>query len=154
MCFFNTRGTDTIDPKLDQVLTFLDTAMPVNDDNPLVEAMSSELARIKSNTEWEAEFMNLYLRDKEKYREGMLAERELANRELQAERELANQKLQAERKLANQKLQSERELAKKQTLKTARGLIGFLSPDIIVSKFDITMEELMKNQPDDDGPKA
>jgi len=32
--------------------------------------MSSELARIKSNTEWEAEFMNLYLRDKEKYREG------------------------------------------------------------------------------------
>jgi len=153
-CFFNTRGTDTIDPKLDQVLTFLDTAMPVNDDNPLVEAMSSELARIKSNTEWEVEFMNLYLRDKEKYREGMLAERELANRELQAERELANQKLQAERKLANQKLQSERELAKKQTLKTARGLIGFLSPDIIVSKFDITMEELMKNQPGDDGPKA
>jgi len=132
MCFFNTRGTDTIDPKLDQVLTFLDTAMPVNDDNPLVEAMSSELARIKSNTEWEAEFMNLYLRDKEKYREGMLAERELANRELQAERELA----------------------KKQTLKTARSLIGFLSPDIIVSKFDITMEELMKNQPDNDGPKA
>ena len=153
-CFFNTRGTDTVDPKLDQVLTFLDTAMPVNDDNPLVEAMSSELARIKSNTEWEAEFMNLYLRDKEKYREGMLAERELANRELQAERELANQKLQAERELANQKLQTERELAKKQTLKTARGLIGFLSPDIIISKFDITMEELMKNQPDDDGPKA
>ena len=71
-CFFNTRGTDTIDPKLDQVLTFLDTAMPVNDDNPLVEAMSSELARIKSNTEWEAEFMNLYLRDKEKYQQGVL----------------------------------------------------------------------------------
>ena len=70
-CFFNTRGTDTIDPKLDQVLTFLDTAMPVNDDNPLVEAMSSELARIKSNTEWEAEFMNLYLRDKEKYQQGV-----------------------------------------------------------------------------------
>jgi len=132
MCFFNTRGTDAIDPKLDQVLTFLDTAMPANDDNPLVEAMSSELARIKSNTEWEAEFMNLYLRDKEKYQEGLLAGRELANRELQAERELA----------------------KKQTLKTARSLIGFLSPDIIVSKFDITMEELMKNQPDNDGPKA
>jgi len=70
-CFFNTRGTDIIDPKLDQVLTFLDTAMPVNDDNPLVEAMSSELARIKSNTEWEAEFMNLYLRDKEKYQQGV-----------------------------------------------------------------------------------
>ncbi len=70
-CFFNTRGTDAIDPKLDQVLTFLDTAMPVNDDNPLVEAMSSELARIKSNTEWEAEFMNLYLRDKEKYQQGV-----------------------------------------------------------------------------------
>jgi len=70
-CFFNTRGTDTIDPKLDQVLTFLDTAMPANDDNPLVEAMSSELARIKSNTEWEAEFMNLYLRDKEKYQQGV-----------------------------------------------------------------------------------
>ena len=45
--------------------------MPVNDDNPLVEAMSSELARIKSNTEWEAEFMNLYLRDKEKYQQGV-----------------------------------------------------------------------------------
>jgi len=70
-CFFNTRGTDVIDPKLDQVLTFLETALPVNDNNPLIEAMSSELERIKSNNEWEVEFMNLYLRDKEKYQEGV-----------------------------------------------------------------------------------
>ena len=167
MCFFNTRGTDPIDPKLDQVLTFLDTAMPANDDNPLVEAMSSELARIKSNTEWEAEFMNLYLRDKEKYQEGLLAgreiakrelelqaKRELTNRELPAEQELANQELQAERELANRELPAERELAKAQTLKIARSLIGLLSPDIIVSKFDITMEDLMKNPPDDEGPQV
>ena len=53
-----------------------------------------------------------------------------------------------------QGIKTERELAKKQTLKTARSLIGFLSPDIIVSKFDITMEELMKNPPDDEGPQA
>ena len=73
--------------------------------------------------------MNLYLRDKEKYQQGI-------------------------EQGIEQGIKTERELAKKQTLKTARSLIGFLSPDIIVSKFDITMEELMKKQPDDDGPKA
>ena len=38
--------------------------------------------------------MNLYLRDKEKYQEGVLAERALADQKLQAERERADKKLQ------------------------------------------------------------
>jgi len=138
-CFFNTRGTDVIDPKLDQVLTFLETALPGDDDNPLIEAMSSELKRIKSNNEWEVEFMNLYLRDKEKYQEGVLAERALANQELQAERKAWETQLNH---------------AKKQNLDTARSLIGLLTPEVIASKFHITVEELMAAPPHDTTPKA
>jgi len=131
-CFFNTRGTDVIDPKLDQVLTFLETALPGDDDNPLIEAMTTELKRIKSNSEWRTEFMNLYLRDKEKYQEGVLAERALAD----------------------QKLQAERERAKKEAISTARSFLGITSPEVIASKFHITVEELMAAPHHDTTPKA
>ena len=142
-CFFNTRGTDIIDTKLDQVLTFLETALPGNDDNPLIEAMATELKRIKSNNEWRTEFMNLYLRDKEKYQEGVnfgiKAERARANRELQAEREAREEQLKR---------------AKKEAIATARSFLGIASPEVIASKFHITVEELMAVPPHDTTPKA
>ena len=156
-CFFNTRGTDAIDPKLDQVLTFLETALPEDDDNPLIKAMSSELKRIKSNNEWEVEFMNLYLRDKEKYQEGVdygiKAERALANQELQALRERANKELQAEREVRKSR-EAQLNYAKKQNLDTARSLIGLLTPEVIATKFKIPVEELLEQQPHDNTPKA
>ena len=124
-CFFNTRGTDVIDPKLDQVLTFLETALPGDDDNPLIEAMTTELKRIKSNSEWRTEFMNLYLRDKEKYQEGV-----------------------------DHGIKAERALAQKQNLDTARSLIGLLTPEVISAKFNIPVEELLEQQPNDNIPKA
>ena len=78
--------------------------------------------------------MNLYLRDKEKYQEGVLAERALANQELQAERERANRELQAERERADQRLNN--------TLQS------------IASKFHISVEELLDQQPHNNTPKA
>jgi len=111
----------------------------------ILEAHRAEVTEMLMNEYNEDKTMDLFKKEfiQEGIQQGIKTERELANRELQTERELANRKLQAERNLA-----------KKQTLKTARSLIGFLSPDIIVSKFDISMEDLMKNPPDDEGPQA
>jgi len=55
--------------------------------------------------------MNLYLRDKEKYQEGMLAERALTQ---------------------------------KQTIDTARSLIGLLTPEVIITRFKIPAKELLE----------
>ena len=70
--------------------------------------------------------MNLYLRDKEKYQEGV-------DYGIKAGHALANQELQAERE-RSQKLQK--------TLKS------------IATKFKIPVEELLEQQPHDNTPKA
>ena len=80
--------------------------------------------------------MNLYLRDKEKYQEGV------------------DFGIKAERALADQKLQAERERAKKEAISTARSFLGITSPEVIASKFHITVEELMAAPPHDTTPKA
>jgi len=69
--------------------------------------------------------MNLYLRDKEKYQEGV-----------------------------DYGIKAERALAQKQTLDTARSLIGLLTPEVIATKFKIPVEELLEQQPHDNTPKA
>jgi len=71
--------------------------------------------------------MNLYLRDKEKYQEGV-------DYGIKAERALANQEIQAERERADKKLQ-----------KTLQG---------IATKFNIPVEELLEQQPNVNIPKA
>ena len=76
--------------------------------------------------------MNLYLRDKEKFQEGVLAERARANRELQAERERA----------------------KIEALSIARSFLGITSPEIIASNFGISVEKLLEQQPYDNTPKV
>jgi len=80
--------------------------------------------------------MNLYLRDKEKFQEGVLAGRAIADQELQAERE------------------KQLKCAKKETIATARSFLGIASPEVIASKFHITVEELMAAPPHDTTPKA
>ena len=91
--------------------------------------------------------MNLYLRDKEKFREGELAGRAIANQELQMLRERANKELQAER-------EEQLKRAKKEAIATARSFLGIASPEVIASKFHITVEELMAVPPHDTTPKA
>ena len=80
--------------------------------------------------------MNLYLRDKEKYQEGV------------------DFGIKAERALADQKLQAERERAKKEAISTARSFLGITSPEIIASNFGISVEELLEQQPYDNTPKV
>ncbi len=68
--FFNTKGIeDDISKDVKSILTFIDNGT-IEDD--FTGKLEKEVRRVKENKEWQVEYMTLLMREREKYKEGII----------------------------------------------------------------------------------
>jgi len=69
--FFNTKGTKgNIGQETKNILKFIEDNTTEDD---FTKKLAQEVKRVKENKEWQVEYMTLLMREREKYKEGMVA---------------------------------------------------------------------------------